>query len=146
MFRTPRLAKMYCTHCRPFQLTKAAHTRSNRSSLPLAIEALKKYNCRSFAFYVHCVWGTDDCLLSKHVPTQSTVAPRFELGWLDSDSKVLTITPWNHTVCRHNVRTMYSFMWELFLMKRPWYSVSKECSLTGNRTRAAAVRAPNPSH
>lgn len=31
-----------------------------------------------------------------HIREQKQVPPRFELGSLDSESRVLTITPWNH--------------------------------------------------
>ena len=33
---------------------------------------------------------------SSHLKIQVKYPPRFELGSLDSDSSVLTITPWNH--------------------------------------------------
>ena len=33
---------------------------------------------------------------AKNQPVSEQVPPRFELGSLDSESRVLTITPWNH--------------------------------------------------
>ena len=34
----------------------------------------------------------------KKINKLMKVPPRFELGSLDSESRVLTITPWNHTL------------------------------------------------
>ncbi|GFT00207.1 hypothetical protein NPIL_392391 [Nephila pilipes] len=55
-------------------------------------------------------------LATRRLPLKKKVPPRFELGSLDSKSRVLTITPWNHS------------------------------SHAGNRTRAAWVKARNPNH
>ena len=34
--------------------------------------------------------------LRRRNKSKGKVPPRFELGWLDSESRVLTVTPWNH--------------------------------------------------
>ena len=41
-------------------------------------------------------WSLTD--LSQGNFQKSKVLPRFELGWLDSESRVLTITPYNHVM------------------------------------------------
>ena len=74
--------------------------------VPKFSEALRIFEAQILAFYIILIWLTlvDEPLYSDEKKNEKEtkgkkdlqVPPRFELGSLDSESRVLTITPWDH--------------------------------------------------
>ena len=70
---------------------------------------------------------------------KNKVPPRFELGSLDSESRVLTVTPWNRRICLFSCPHLESHLYSVLWFDSSWRDLMAVFHIDNPNTLSSAI-------